>query len=412
MLAVALLASLPATAAREQDKARRELLQWLDRSLAAQQDVETADVRCSLWVSEVNQPAVVSYSTGMNVLCRTVPADTVCGFWFSMRLTDFDTGNESRIVYNGDDLFHAPGDSVMTILPAAEASSVPLFFDEWHERLVLLRESLVMPDSLFRQRYPNEGWDIGTLTALPDTVIDGRRCKQIRNIQTDTRPQYGVWFRNTELFALDAATALPVYHRTHFERTQRGAKTNDQVVVERVESFRTGLSIPDSVFWSPGLPVKTEIPLATVTDTTRLRWDGGKDVLGRWPQTGYSDSTMLGQVVVIDFSYKGCGYCQLALPVFDSLARAYGSDSRVQFLMIDPVDSPKTIQEYARAKGVAFPVLSVGERFAASFGVNAYPVFVILGPDGTQKFRLGGYPGSRERLAGILADELKRLLPR
>lgn len=410
-LALALALPGPSAAARKQDKARREILRWLDRSLAAQQDVGTADVRCSLWVSEVNDPAVISYSAGMDVSCRTVPADTVCGFWFSMRLTDLDTGNESRIVYNGDGLFHAPGDSVMTVLPAAKASSVPLFFDEWHERLVLLRESLALPDSVFRERYADRGWDIGALTTMADTVIDGRRCRLIRNVLTDTRPQFGVWFRNTELFALDAQTALPVYRRTHFERTQRGNKTNDQVVVELVDSFRTGLPIPDSVFLSPGLPVKTEIPLAVVADTTYLRWNGGRDVLGRWPQSGYSDSTMRGLVVVIDFSYKGCGYCQLALPVFDSLAGVYAGDSRVQFLMVDPVDSPKVTEEYARAKGLTYPVLSVGEGFAASFGVSAYPVFVILGPDGKQAFRQQGYPGSRKRLAETLDIELKKLLP-
>lgn len=278
---------------------------------------------------------------------------------------------------------------------------------------MLLRESLVLPDSVFRERYADRDWeDIGAFTVMADTVIDGRRCKLIRNIRSDTWPQSGVWFRNTELFALDAETALPVYRREHFEQIRNGKKTIDQVTVQRVDSFRIGVPISDSVFRLPELPIKMNIPLAVVTDTTELRWNGGRDVLGRWPEKVFSDSSMLGRIVAIDFSYKGCGYCQLALPVFDSLARAYGADARVQFLMIDPVDSPKVVAEYARGKGLKFPVLSVDERFAASFGVKSYPVFVILGPNGKQVFRLPGYPGSRERLTQILETELKKLLPR
>lgn len=402
----------PSVAARKQDKTRREVLRWLDRSLAAQQEVGTVEARCSIDLGEALDPNTVATRLGMDLLCRRVPEDTVCGFRFALR---FDPEEEDepavRAVYDGEALYYVEDDSTMIVFPAKQANSSFFFFPEWYDRLHLFRESLVLSDSVFRDRYAGQGWDIGTLTIQADTVIDGRRCKLIRNIRTDTRPKLGVWFRRTEFFALDAETALPVYHRTHFERTQHGKKSTDQVTVERVDSFRTGVSIPDSEFRSPGLPVKTELPLAVVTDTTELRWNGGGDVLGRWPETVFSDSSMLGRVVMIDFSYKGCGFCQLALPVVDSLARVYGVDTRVQFLMIDPVDSPKTVTEYARDKGLTFPVLSVDERFAASFGVNGYPAFVILGPDGKQVFRLPGYPGSNSRLAEILGDELKKLLP-
>lgn len=127
ILALAVSLPEPSSAARKQDKARREVLRWLDRSLAAQRNIGTADVRCSVWISRIGNPAVVLYSAGMDAVCRTVPADTVCGFWFSVQLTDFGTGNKSRIVYNGNDLFHAPGDSVMTVLPVEKVSKAPLF---------------------------------------------------------------------------------------------------------------------------------------------------------------------------------------------------------------------------------------------------------------------------------------------
>lgn len=415
LLVLALLVGVPVTAgmAAKTNKAPRELLQWLDRSLAAQRNAETLRARCSMSFGEVLDPAAVASEVRFDVLCRREPQDTVTGLWFSMRVEpETADGQTVRAIYDGDALYYVENDSVMSVLPAADASQTLLFLPGWQKRLELFRESLLLPDSLFRERYADQGWDVGLVTGVSDTLIGGRRCKLIRNMQTGTRPEFGVWFRNTELFALDAETALPVWHRTHFERTQHSKKTNDQVVVERMETFLAGLPVPDSAFRSPGLPIKTGIPLEQVTDTTLLRWNGGKDVLGRWPRTEYSDSTLRGQVVVIDFSYKGCGYCQLAMPVFDSLARVYGSDSRVQFLLVDPVDPPKTIQDYARAKQLPFPVLDVDERFAASFGIDAYPVFVILGPDGKQRFRQEGYPGTRERLAGKLGAELEKLLPR
>lgn len=411
LLAVVLFLGFTASSQGKGNSSRREALRWLDRSLEAQRHVGTADVRCSLWISGVENPTVASYSVGMEVLSRTVPDDTICGFWFSMRLTDCGTGNESRIVYNGDGLFHAPGDSVMTVFPAEDASTVPLFFTEWHERLKMLRESLVLPDSVFRKRYP-EGSDIGHVAAAGDTLIDGRACRLIRNTLNDADAVSDVRFRTTEVFALDTETGLPLFRRSHFVRTQRNKKTNDQVIVQKVEAFSTERPVADSVFRSPALPVRMKIPLAGVTDSTRIRWCGGKDILGRWPERTFSDSTMRGRFVVLDFSYKSCGFCQLTLPVIDSLARVYAGDSRVQFLMVDAVDSPKTAAEYAGSKNILFPVLSVNEHFAASFGINTYPVVVILGPDGKQVFRIKGYPGSRKKLADMLGNALQKLIGR
>lgn len=408
---IALLSSVSVWARnRRAEQERREALRWLERSLAAQEAVETATGRGRLMFSAAMDPTeAVTQIRIDSIRYRRVPSDTVCGYWFAAEFVDRDAKN-FRIIYNGEAEYAVEeGENVMEAMPAESAKHSLLFLNEWHDRIGMLRASLAMSDSAFRQHMKRRFNDVGRVWLDGDTVIDGRRCRVVRNEKCDTLPQFRVWFRRSELFAFDRRTALPVYQRSRLERRQRGKTTTDQLIEQRIDDFQLGVPLNDSVFRSPGLPLKKRVEPAEVGDSSFVAWNAGADVLGRWPGRIFSDSTLRGRFVAMDFSYKGCGFCQLALPVFDSVARSFAGNERVQFLMLDPVDKREAVVEYARTKGISYPVLSIDERLAAAFGLNGYPAFVILGPNGKVCFLLKGFPG-RKRLAEILGSELKRLL--
>lgn len=89
-----------------------------------------------------------------------------------------------------------------------------------------------------------------------------------------------------------------------------------------------------------------------------------------------------GNVVLLEFWIKNCGYCIEAVPRLNRLQQAYG-DKKLKILSINTEDSKKAIAQYITNHGVKFPVLySDNQDVNKAYGIASYPQVVLIDTTG------------------------------
>ncbi len=109
-------------------------------------------------------------------------------------------------------------------------------------------------------------------------------------------------------------------------------------------------------------------------------------------------SAQTGKVVVFDFLLPGCGECEIEAPSLERAARRFGARrARVLILDLAGVDD-KLLRSYFGSLGLqGVLVAGDGARVARSYGVHALGTTVIVGRDGTVRWR-GSWVGDEGKL--------------
>jgi cytochrome c biogenesis protein CcmG/thiol:disulfide interchange protein DsbE len=85
-----------------------------------------------------------------------------------------------------------------------------------------------------------------------------------------------------------------------------------------------------------------------------------------------------GRPVIIDFWASWCGPCSMQAPILDRLARKYEGRGLV-VLGINIDDTPAVTKEYARHKGLSYPMLmDQGDHAAGMYGVSKLPSLIVI----------------------------------
>lgn len=97
-----------------------------------------------------------------------------------------------------------------------------------------------------------------------------------------------------------------------------------------------------------------------------------------------------GQVVVLDFWYRGCGWCMLAMPqVIDAAAHFAGRP--VTFLGMSTDESESKDADFVVHKmKIPYPTLHAKD-IAAGYKIHEFPTLLVLDPNGAVKFIEVGY---------------------
>lgn len=115
-----------------------------------------------------------------------------------------------------------------------------------------------------------------------------------------------------------------------------------------------------------------------------------------WTLPGLQDSVSLhqlrGKVVLLEFWIRNCGYCISAVPTLNNYKNVYA---------INVHDTPEDIEFFAKKNKAGYKMLHRGEQVAALYGIDAYPMMVIVGKTGKV-----AYVGSVDKAA--IDDVLKR----
>ncbi|MBS1914524.1 MAG: TlpA family protein disulfide reductase [Bacteroidetes bacterium] len=109
-----------------------------------------------------------------------------------------------------------------------------------------------------------------------------------------------------------------------------------------------------------------------------------------------------GRIVLMDFWYSTCGPCLKAMPQVEQTHRRF-QESGVVVLGINASEPGNDPAGFQRRRGITYPTMLHGDSVAADYHVAGYPVFYIIGRDGTVLYAESGY---RDDLAEHLADLL------
>ena len=96
-----------------------------------------------------------------------------------------------------------------------------------------------------------------------------------------------------------------------------------------------------------------------------------------------------GKRVVLDFSTLNCGYCKLAIKYVSP--PKYQMDESVVWLYINPQDDREKLEKYQDKLNVPFPVVPLPAEVGITYGVWAYPTFVVVDEEGKVEQVYMGY---------------------
>lgn len=120
-------------------------------------------------------------------------------------------------------------------------------------------------------------------------------------------------------------------------------------------------------------------------DTTRLIETGKPAPSWKLPVFGTMDTLSSGQfkgkVVLLEFWIAHCGYCKLAVPKLNDLKKKYAKNN-FELLALNVHDSNEIIETFIANNKPAYKILSDSKAVAKEYGVNAYPIVVLIDKKG------------------------------
>jgi len=124
----------------------------------------------------------------------------------------------------------------------------------------------------------------------------------------------------------------------------------------------------------------------------------------------FTNDSLKGQVVLLQFWTTWCPYCRREQPLVDSLDKEF-RDQGLVVLAVDVNESKKTVKKYLEQNPRSCRiVLTEDTNLAAMYAANSYPIYVVIDRDGNVVATQHGAAGERAlrsllTRAGLSASE-------
>ena len=119
-------------------------------------------------------------------------------------------------------------------------------------------------------------------------------------------------------------------------------------------------------------------------------------------------SDLKGDLVLIDFFYKSCHPCMLALPALQNLHEKFESKG-LRIVGIDPFDTKEEddIDNFLAKRGVTYTILLGGKDVAKEYHVSGYPTIYLIDKKGKTIYSQVGYgEDTEDKLEEIIKENL------
>ena len=118
-------------------------------------------------------------------------------------------------------------------------------------------------------------------------------------------------------------------------------------------------------------------------------------------------SDLKGKTILLDFFYKSCYPCMLALPKLQALSEKYKDDGLV-VIGIDPFDKKKDeLRAFLAKKGVAYKILLSDATIPKGYHVSGYPTMYLLDREGKViLYQVGFGAGGEDYLESMVKKAL------
>ncbi len=118
----------------------------------------------------------------------------------------------------------------------------------------------------------------------------------------------------------------------------------------------------------------------------------------------YSNDTVKGKVVLLQFWATWCQYCRSDQDAVDKISREF-ADKGLLVLAVDAGESKRTVKQYLTKSPRAVPiVLMENTNLAAMFAAKTYPLYILIDAEGKIAGELPG-AGGEEALRLLLRKE-------
>lgn len=107
-------------------------------------------------------------------------------------------------------------------------------------------------------------------------------------------------------------------------------------------------------------------------------------------QKPFSSELLKDKIVLLNFSYIGCKYCEYAYLEYEKVYAHFKEDPRVTFVYVNPINNIQQLMLHQLQKKMPGLVLSATKETAENWGVNGYPNLFLADKDGKIRYRKRG----------------------
>jgi len=336
-----------------------------------------------------------------------LPSDTIYHARFHYGQYTRDT-NRYNVLYTGDEFItYSLQDSNGRIMQKSL----------WADEIVDYRHNYKFYDPLFREdAYPlpdQEDWEKEgiSLMYLGEEKIRHMDCHHIQlnfvpendstEIMQSLREEFHFWIGKKDLIPWQYSIAydLSMHGDTMFQY-ERIELTSLDLAAAKTDSMLKLSSVPPYIRLKDHQPFKEPDPLPS--DTLAPAWQ-----LVSLEGDTLSLIGLRGKLVLIDFFYKSCYPCMLALPVLQELHEQY-ADQGLRIVGLDPYDGPEDdLANFLSKRGVTYPVLLGASETARTYRISGYPTVYLISKDGRIIANHVGYgDGTKEELEALIKSNL------
>jgi len=321
-----------------------------------------------------------------------LPEDTLFAAAFHYE-TPYEGKYSTHIMYTGAELVrYSMKDSTGNIM----SNSI------WADEIQAIKHNFTFYDPLFRKKsypLPNEETlqnEKNLIEYLGETNIRDIPCYHIRiNFDVDQwdeeilktiKAENHYWIRKSDYIPIQYSVAYDmVMNNDTMSQYQRDVLTTYELNHLNQEPQLTIQSIPYYVYIEDHQPYERPELLADGTEAPE------------WSLLDLEDNTvsladLKGKLVLVDFFYKSCYPCMLALPKLQELHERYKNQGLV-ILGVNPYDTKEKddIHNFLAKRGITFPVLLGANEVSKQYHVSGYPTTYLIDKDGTIILSKVGY---------------------
>ncbi|MCX6240765.1 MAG: redoxin domain-containing protein [Bacteroidetes bacterium] len=340
---------------------------------------------------------------------KQVKGDPVFGCFFHYQYSVNGQGDADAI-YTGDELLSTfPQDSSAQLIPVKQ------YPDEIqgraHNHIFRMyqpfRDKSCFPcfnkDGSLKKEYGIQllgDQDVGSIPCYHISMIEDPKTFD-NNFIVTLKNDYEYWISKESL--------LPVKYNYYF-RGILNHDTSDQFISYAVKKIRTGDRDVGKKILLTSLPSYFRIKTYEPEKTVPLLAKGS--VAPDWKLVSLKGDTvslkqLRGKVVLLDFFYKSCYPCRLAIPHLQEIHKKYGAQD-VVVVGIDAVDKKTDeLKAMLDKEGVSYTVLLAEKDLAKKYQITGYPTVYILDRGGKVFYASSGFG---ESLAKIFEQEINSAL--
>ncbi|MEI7491132.1 MAG: redoxin domain-containing protein [Bacteroidota bacterium] len=246
---------------------------------------------------------------------------------------------------------------------------------------------------------------------LPDENVGSLPCYHISIIQDPKTFDNGfmVLLKNEYEYWISKESLLPVKYNFYL-RGILNRDTADQFFSYALKNIRINDREVDKQIMLTSLPSYFRIKTYEPEKTVPLLAKG--TAAPDWKLVSLKGDTvslkqLRGKVVLLDFFYKSCYPCRLAIPHLQEIHKKY-SEQDVVVIGIDAVDKkPDDLKAILDKDGANYTVLLADKDLPKKYQVSGYPTIYIIDGEGKVFFAVSGFG---ESLAKIFEQEINSAL--